>query len=738
MSNNPHSKRDSMMSNINEIDVHQLWSEIVTHRWIIAIVTVVFFLLGAIYAIHKKPQYQTSALVQMNSQNNSISNLTSLASLVSTVTNQQVQASPATIESTLIQSRYVLGPVIEKLGLDIVANKHHWPIFGHFATKDPNAIKVSHLTLPSDWINEKLSIVKQSNTTFNVYDPDNNLIAKGSIGQLVHSKSTPEFSILVQGLKGDAGTRYDIEKLRLDLAMQKIQQALLINTNNTTGYANSDTGIISLTFSGYSPTYVVTVLNTILETAYTLGVQQQSAEAQKIISFLGKQIPQVKAQLQKAEDVLSAYQTKTGNLGIDAQAQVLLQQIVAVNQQLEQLKLQRTELLQKYTAEHPFVITLDDKIKVIQHELNGLNARVKNLPESDKTAVSLLRDVKTKNQLYLTLLSKQEEMQVLSAGVISNMKILDTAYVPPKILPAHKPIILLVSIILGLLFSVAGIVLKMLFRTGVMDPDIIEEQFGLPVAGIIPHSKKQDKISKTLKQATNTEAHILAKEHPDDISVEALRSLRTSLQIAMNDNSKSHVLCISGLTPGIGKSFVSLNLAYAIAQTGKEVLLIDADIRKGKIHTSFAIPAAPGLTEHLTGDKNITQAKIYAFDDLKNLHFLPRGHGVKNPSELLQTKNLKQILDSLRQDYPIIIIDTPPILAVSDPINIMKLADINMLLLSAGQHSMREISQAMNLLRVNDIKVNSCIFNFASISSTSSYYYYTGYSYKNYESYASE
>ena len=328
------------------------------------------------------------------------------------------------------------------------------------------------------------------------------------------------------------------------------------------------------------------------------------------------------------------------------------------------------------------------------------------------------------------LLGKQQEMQVLKAGVISNMKILDTAYVPPKVLPAHKLTILFVSIILGLLFSIAGIVVKMLFRTGILDPDIIEQNFGISVTGIVPHSRRQNKISSLINKSTNNKPHILAHEYPEDISVEALRSLRTSLQIAMSDTNKSHVLCISGLTPGIGKSFVSLNLAYAIAQTGKEVLLIDADIRKGKIHKSFGIPLSPGLTECLGGDEKIEHANIYDSENLKNLHFLPRGNGIKNPAEMLQTNHLKNLLDTLKEDYPIIIIDTPPILAVSDPINIMKLADINLLLLSAGQHTMREISQAFNLLKVNDIKIDSCIFNFANITSTSSYYYHTGYSYK--------
>ena len=273
---------------------------------------------------------------------------------MSGVTNVRAQASPSAIESTLIQSRYVLGPVIQKLGLDIAASKHHWPFFGRFVKHDPNAISVTQLTVPASWVNKKLSIIKNSTTTFSVYDPNGNLVAKGCLNQPTRSKTIPDFNITVNTLKGSIGTAFDVKKIRQNDAVKRIKQALMIDTNNASGYANTDTGVITLTYSGNSPAYVVSVLNTILETAYNLGIKQQSLEAEKIISFLGKQIPTVKAQLQHSEDILSTYQTKSGNLGISAQAQVLLQQIVSVNQQLEQLKLSKTELLQKYTAKHPF------------------------------------------------------------------------------------------------------------------------------------------------------------------------------------------------------------------------------------------------------------------------------------------------------------------------------------------------------------------------------------------------
>lgn len=727
-------KTEQKSTGLNEIDIHQLLAEVISAKWLIAATVVVFFVLGSLYAIATKPKYQTSALIQMNQKNNSISSLSSLASLVGNMSSVQEQASPAMIESTLLQSRYILAPVIKALNLDIAASQHHFPILGHFAAKTPGAIVVKTLEVPPSLLQERLKVIKDSSTTYSVYGLDGNLLVKGTLGKLNTSKQAPDFKINITQLKGKNGTRYNLEKLRLEYALLAMKNAFSVNTNNPTNMPSTDTGVLNLTFTSKSPTAAVTTLNTILTTAYNLGIKQQSLEAEHIITFLNKQIPQVKKQLQTAENALSSYQTKSGNFGVSIQSQVLLQQIVSVNQQLEQLKLKRTELLQLYTANHPYVQTINKKIDVVQNEMDGLKARVRNLPEADKTAVTLVRDVKTKNQLYLLLLGKLQQMQVLKAGVISNMKILDTAYTPPKELPVHRGLILIVSLILGFLVGLSAVITKVLFRNGVQDPDIIEENFGVSVNAIIPHSKNQEKISQAINKAVIKKPRILAQEVADDMSIEAIRSLRTNLQISMMERS-SNIICVSGLTPGIGKSFVSLNLAYTLAKTSKDILLIDIDIRKGKIHRSFGIDPAPGITDYLKKEVKLHDAIIHNYTGLSNLHFIPRGSIHKNPAELLQSENMKNLLEELKKEYSTIIIDTPPILAVSDPIHIMKEADINLLLLSAGQHTMREINQAFNLLKVNDIKVDGAIFNFAKNTTARSYYYYTGYSYKSYAAY---
>lgn len=728
-------------NNLNEIDIHQLYSEVLANKWKVVLITVVFFIFGLLFAISIKPKFQTSALIQMNRADNSISSISSLASLVGSMSNIQQQATPSMLEQTLLKSRYVLGPVITELGLDIIAKPHHFPFFGRFAN-DADNINVSHLKVPSSLLEDTLTITKTGKTKFSVKDGDQLLLKNGTIGQLSTSKIYPAFQINVTKLIGTAGSEFSVVKMRMDDAIQALNKALTIDDNNPTNLPYTDTGVLQLTYSSHKAEKAVKVLNTIIDTAYESGIKQQSMEAQRVISFLNQQIPTVKKRLQAAENALSNYEAKTGNVGagggeagLSAQARFVLQEVANINQQIEQLKLKKTELSQLYTSTHPYIITINKKIKDVEKQKLLYEQKIKDLPISDKVAVSLVRDVKTENQLYLMLLGKLQELQVLRAGVISNMKILDRAAEPPKQLPSHRGLIVLVSIILGLFLSIAMVILKLLFRNGVQDPEYIEEMFGISVNAIVPYSKNQGKLSASIKRSIIKKPRILAEEYPSDMSIESIRSLRTNLQLASMESDK-RIICVSGLTPGIGKSFISLNLAYTLAQVQKDVLLIDIDIRKGKIHQSFGIDPMPGFTDLMADDVELEDTIIHTYQNSPNLHFIPRGTIHKNPAELLQSHRFEKFFEKIKDEFSTIIIDTPPILAVSDPLHIMKRADINYLLLSAGRHTKREISQAFNLLKVNNIKLDAAIFNFAEPTSARNYHYYTGYSYSNYEAYA--
>ena len=208
--------------------------------------------------------------------------------------------------------------------------------------------------------------------------------------------------------------------------------------------------------------------------------------------------------------------------------------------------------------------------------------------------------------------------------------------------------------LLGGMLSVAFILIKAAFNRGITNPQQFED-IGLTVYATIPLSdtqvtftetqKLKAKISKSMGRKTKVVKEVLvAKENPTDSAIEAIRSLRTSLHFAMLE-AKNDVVMISGASPGVGKSFVSTNLAAVIAQAGQKVILIDADMRKGYSHKLFNVTAEQGLSDNLIGD--IDTAKAIKPTTIENLDFISRGKIPPNPSELLMGERFSKLITEL-------------------------------------------------------------------------------------------
>ena len=200
-----------------------------------------------------------------------------------------------------------------------------------------------------------------------------------------------------------------------------------------------------------------------------------------------------------------------------------------------------------------------------------------------------------------------------------------------------------------------------------------------------------------------------------------MRSIRTTIHFALN-NAKNNIIAISGPAPEIGKSFISTNLAAIFAQGNKKVLLIDADIRRGYLHKYFDHDTSPGLTEYLTNQNSIEQCIVHS-GTVNNLDFLPRGKNHGNPSEMLSSQRFSELLNQLSQQYDHIIIDTPPILAVTDGIIISQFVGVNLVVAHYGKTQMRELELTINRFEQAGTKVNGIILNDVQASIGGSYGY---------------
>ena len=188
-------------------------------------------------------------------------------------------------------------------------------------------------------------------------------------------------------------------------------------------------------------------------------------------------------------------------------------------------------------------------------------------------------------------------------------------------------------------------------------------ELDLPVYATVPRSPVQETRMSILKKKKSIP--ILAVKHSDDIAIESLRSIRTAIHFALS-NAKNNIIMVAGPAPEVGKSFISTNLATIFAQGDKKVLLIDADMRRGYMHKYFDVEVKPGLSEFLSNQVELSQ--VIHNTQVNGLDVITRGKSPTNPSEMLSSQRFKTLLEELSTQYDHIIIDTPPVLAVTDGI----------------------------------------------------------------------
>lgn len=486
--------------------------------------------------------------------------------------------------------------------------------------------------------------------------------------------------------------------------------------------------MLTLTLIGDDPTLIKKIVDSISNNYLAQNIARQAAQDAKSLEFLSLQLPKVRSDLDIAEDKLNQYRRQKDSVDLSLEAKSVLEQIVNVDNQLNELTFRESEISQLYTKEHPTYKALMEKRKTLQDEKAKLNERVSAMPKTQQEILRLSRDVDSGQAVYMQLLNRQQELSIAKSSAIGNVRIVDNAVTQPKPVKPKKILIILVGIIFGGLVSVMIVFLRIFMRRGIESPEQLEE-VGINVYASIPVSETFAKrMSKKHGWRSDNRGEIqefLAKANPADLAIEAIRGLRTSLHFAMME-ARNNVLMISGASPNAGKTFVSTNLAAVISQTGKKVLLIDTDMRKGYTHKLFDVSNDNGLSDILSGKIGIESAvkniKTIGFD------FISRGAVPPNPAELLMHRRFGELITWASQNYDIVILDTPPILAVTDPAIIGHYVGTTLLVSRFEQNTVKEIEVSFKRFEQSGVIVKGCILN-GVVKKASSYY---GYGYSHY------
>lgn len=708
--------------------VGEIVAVVMEHRWLVATVTAVAVLLGVAWSVVSKPVYRADGLVQVEEKANGMSALKELQPLLGD--NTTVSA-----ELEILTSRMVLGRVIDKLKLNIDVQPKYFPLIGsaiarRYKGDEPNdpllgfgsyawggdVVQVDSLDVPRDAYDIPLILTAGESGKYELADSDGDFVLAGEVGVRSNGR---QFSIFVSNLNARPGTRFVIVKLSTETAVAALRRDFAAKERG------KKSGIVEVSLQGGDADRNAIVLDDILKTYVRQNVERRSAEAENTLKFLETQLPALKREMDAAEAAYNAYRQSRGSLDLNIETQSVLQSLVEVDNQIVALKQERDELRQSFTAEHPRVQAVDQRLDRLRERRKQFDNDVNKLPDTQQKVLRLARDVEVSTTLYTNLVNTAQQLKVSKAGTVGDVRIIDAAAVSSEPVGMKAPAKIAISALLGLLASLGIVWLKRSLRVVIEDPEVIESQLGLPVYATIPHSEDEVALfSRTRKGKTG---ELLAISKPEDDAIESLRGLRTTIHFALMDASHNSIL-ITGSSPGLGKSFISKNLGAVLAQAGSRVVIIDADLRRGHINKEFGLRREVGVSEYVAGTVKIED--IVKPTAVPNLWVVTTGQIPPNPSELLMHLRFEQLLQQLGEQFDTLIIDAPPILAVSDAAIIGRMAGATLMVARAGHHPVSELEQAVKRLNHAGVYVKGFVFNDLNTDRQRYRYGYKGYVYR--------
>ena len=710
----------------DEIDLLELLSGLYEQRILIASITAICLFFGVFYALVATPIYRADVLIQVEEQQMGIPGLDDMSELFADETSSST-------EIEVFKSRRVIGTTVDDLQLTTVVKPKYFPVIGlaiarrYEVTEEQPVrgavlgarsfawggedIKIDAFEVSNDFVDEEL-VLETTESGFKILFEDTELLSNGQVGQ-VNNSDDGSISIYVRELIAAPGTEFSLIKSRRLDQVKHLQQNIRVSEKG------KKTGILNVTLDSEDPKWAINVLDHVSSQYVLQNVQRMSAEAEKSLKFLRSQLPDVKRELESTENALNEFRTDRRSVDISIETQALLTQIVEIENEISALSLKKTELQQQFKQGHPMFSVLNSQMQQLQAKKTGLTDQVDKLPDTQQKLLQLMRDLEVKTEIYIQLQNKAQELDVIRAGTVGNVRILDEAAVDTKEpIKPKKSLIVALAGVLGVFLGVVAALIRRALNRGVENPEQIEN-LGIPVYATVPFSKLQPKDLED-------KGILLADSHPEDLSVEALRGLRTSIHFALV-GSETKSIAITGPSPGVGKTFVSANLSALAAMGGDKVCVVDADMRRGTLHNYFHSPSENGLSELLSGQIPLEQALIPS--GIANLDLISRGKAPPNPSELLMGQSFTQLIEELFKRYDLVVIDTPPALAVTDAAVVGAQLGATLLISRQGLNPISEIEYAKNRLEQNGVPVKGAVLNGVKRSASK----YSNYSYYQYD-----
>ena len=690
---------------------------IFSNRWMIAAITLFAFLGALAYVMVTPSVYSADIIVQVEEELPN-GQARSLLGDVSSMFDTKAETSG---EMEVLRSRMVVGPAVDKFLLYIHAKPRYFPVVGEWLAQryeslpypsslprggyawGGETIAISQLDVPNEWLGKPFRLTTLGEGRYTLSDKLTGATFTGTVGK-------PERFLLpgggamdvhVDALSGRPGTEFTVSRSSRLAAIENVQSHLGIFERGRTS------GVIGVTLEGNDPALTTAVLNQIGQEYVQQNVNRKSAQAEKSLVFLEQQLPQLKAELDAAETKYNQLRNKRGTIDLSEEAKLILAQSVDAQTRVMELRQKRQELITRFAPTHPSIVGIDRQIASLTGDVNRLGNNIRQLPDLEQDVVRLVRDVRVNTELYTALLNTQQ-LKLIRAGKVGNVRILDAAVQPDKPVRPKAAIIIGVATAAGLIFAILCAFVRNALFGGLSEPEDVERHTGLPVLAAIPYSDVQDKLWRRSRRKNATVPALLAQSQGNSPPIESLRSFRNVLQASLRQSANNMVM-FTGPVAGVGKSFLSANFAFIQGGVGKRVLLIDADFRKGQLNRYFGVPKEDGLFEVLTGTIPLSRVRKHSVSE--GVDFIATGAVTFDPSELLASPVFGETLRELATQYDMVILDTAPVLSSPDAAVVGTHAAAVMVVVRSGMNTVGEIRETAKRLIQAGAPVDGVLFN---------------------------
>lgn len=676
-------------------------------------------------------------------------------------------------EIEILKSRTNIEKVVERLHLNWLvrdnSSKLNFKIL-EFTSQAEHPEYLVHLTGPESFV---------------VTDSQGKQVASGKSGELLRGD---KFSLLLQGVKGEAGDSFGLILGDFAKTVRSIRGSIRANE------IGRGTNIIQLSYQSDDPQRASEVVNSLAQVYLERAISLKSEEARKSVEFIDNQLDEVRGFLNSAERSLESFKRDSGMIQLDSEARLLVEQLAKTEQernllqlrirqvefaiqslqeaisrgeiyaptvnmddpvvasltgQLAELEIEQKGLLAEVTAAHPLALKLQKQIDELERKLLATftaarqalevqigtlqsqfsrgEAKLKDLPQAEQELARLTRLATVNAGIYTFLLQKSQEARIARAVTVSNINVIDPAIVPDRPIKPQKKKNLLLGLVVGVMLGIGLAFFLEYLDDTIKDDDTAKRLLGLPILSTIPLIDLRGG-SPVSEGGGQNQRILISHLDPRSPAAEAFRSLRTSVHFA-SGRERNQVLLVTSAFPGEGKTTISANLALTLAQTGKKILLVGCDLRKPSLHTMFDTPQAPGLTELLIGDCQFSD--VLHHTGHYQLDFINAGTIPPNPAELLGGDDMRDLIETQRKNYDTILLDAPPVLAVTDAPVLAGLADQVLTVLGVGDVKVKAAQRTIETLRAVEAPLAGVVLNDRT-GKGADYYSYYGYYGKRY------